>query len=94
MATTKGNDLAAFQQQFDKKSQARAKIKAILAALGDKWIYESELAKRTGVATQMISALREEFADRTLRVPSGNRNTRVVWAGTPKMADAMRAVLS
>jgi len=94
MATSKGKDLTAFKKQYDKKAINRAKVKAALKTLGNRWEYESEFVRACKMASHELANLRADFADYVLCVPSAGGNTRFIWCGTAKLAAQCREVMT
>lgn len=84
--------LAEFRAQFDKDFIVPRKIKFALKALGASgWDYEQQFAKRAGVSLCDLANYREQFAEHLVVL---KRDGKRAWAGTPRMASEMRAMVS
>jgi len=82
--TTKS--LAAFRRMYDKSVVIPVHIRAALKALGSGWEYEAELAKRAGISRADLVSYKDKFIQHIVLLREGRR----VWAGSVKMAEAMR----
>lgn len=87
----KARTLADFRGQYDKSYIVPAKIRDGIKTLGaNGWEYEVEFARIAGVSLNDLGRVRDQFADHVVAL---SRDSRRAWAGSKKMADAMREML-
>ena len=78
-----------FRALYDKDLIVPSKIKAALKRIGaNGWEYEIEFQRNAGVSQTDLSNFREQFAEYIVELRS-----KRVWAGSPKMAAEMRAMI-
>ena len=84
--------LADFRMLYDKSTIIPAKIKQALKALGaGGWELESEFARSAGVTLGDLGNFRDQFADFIVPIERGARR---VWAGSAKVAEQMKGMVS
>ena len=81
-------------EDYMKKFDPTTKIRNGLARLGNRCIFESDLAKLCGMTPQMFTAHKKAFVDDFLvREPQSERD-KPVWAGTKQLAAKLRGSMS
>jgi len=89
--TPVGRSVAEFQRLHNPDIVIPEKIRAALAGVGaDKWVYETELARLAGMASERVRAYRHLFPDHVVAV---KLNGPFVWAGSPEAAQQLRSAL-
>lgn len=87
---TAGKTLAEFRAVHDKAFIIPQRIKEGLAKLGDGWEYEATFAKMAGVSLLDLGHFRSMFEAHVIMV----ERTKRVWAGTPTLAEKMKAMVT
>ncbi len=84
-------DLSDFAKLYDKDTIIPAKIKAALAKVKTKWIYEVAFAKLAGVSLNDLGNYRTQFADYVVSIRKDNKRA---WTGDKATAETMRSMIS
>lgn len=90
MASKKGE--AAFFAAHDKRIKVPKKIQAALDVLlkegKDRWEYDADFRKLTGVGPHELKAYRAQFAKHLVWAPTSNgrKDSRLTWCATSELA--------
>lgn len=87
-----GKSIDDFKSAHDKGFLVKKRLTDALAALGESWLYERELARMARVSTNDAAAHRELFAAYTVSVGKPGKS-KTVWAGSKQLAKKLRSMV-